>query len=65
MELGEAYAFEGVSGPSRLESTLAGTRVIIECANDTIKGELESLGKTKNTVITYEKLQTLHGVKRC
>jgi len=51
----ELFAFEGKSGPSKLEGTLAGLRTIIECTEDTIKGELGAAGKTKNVTITYEK----------
>jgi hypothetical protein len=54
VEKAEVYAFEGTSGVSKLESTLAGLRVLIECKKDKITGELESGGRTKNAVITYE-----------
>jgi len=49
-----ALPFEGTSGVSKLESTLGGLRAIIECKKDKITGELESGGRTKNVVITYE-----------
>jgi hypothetical protein len=54
VEGAEVFKFEGTSGVSKLESTLSGTRVIIECKKDKITGELEAGGKTKNTVIVYE-----------
>ena len=50
----EKYTFEGKSGPSKLESEIAKKRVIIECAHDTITGELEALGRTKKVKIVYE-----------
>ena len=54
VEKAEKYAFEGTSGVSKLEGTLAGLRTIIECKKDEITGELESGGRTKNVVITYK-----------
>jgi hypothetical protein len=54
VELTEKYSFEGTSGVSKLEGTLAGDRAIIECKKDKITGEIEKEGKSKASVITYE-----------
>ena len=63
VEKAELYAFEGTSGVSKLESELGGKRVIIECKKDKITGELESGGRTKNVVITYEECKLFQVVK--
>jgi hypothetical protein len=54
VEKAEKYASEGTGGVSKLEGTLGTTAVIIECKKDKTKGELESGGRAKNVVITYE-----------
>jgi len=54
VEKAEKYAFEGTSGVSKLESAIGVTAVIIECKKDNTKGELESGGRAKDVVITYE-----------
>jgi hypothetical protein len=43
----------GTSGPSQLESVVAGAKILIECEKDTFKGTIEELGKSKGE-ITFE-----------
>ena len=50
----EVFTFTGTSGVSKLEGTLLGLRVLIECKKDTIKGEITAAGSTAGVVITYE-----------
>ena len=48
------YKFTGTSGVSKLETTIAKLRSIIECKKDKITGELGPRGETRKVVITYE-----------
>jgi len=50
----EKFPFTGTSGVSKLEGTLLGLRVLIECKKDSIKGEITAAGSTANVVIMYE-----------
>jgi len=59
----EVFPIEGTSGVSKLESKLAGLRVIIECATDKLTGEIETAGSSKNVVITYETCKLYEVVK--
>jgi hypothetical protein len=59
----EVFSIEGTSGVSKLESKLAGLRVIIECATDKLTGEIEAAGSSKNVVITYETCKLYEVVK--
>jgi len=49
-EVSAANAIEGTSGVSKLESTIAGVKIIIECKKDVATGEIETLGKSKGEI---------------
>ncbi|MGA2164763.1 MAG: hypothetical protein ABSH36_09870 [Solirubrobacteraceae bacterium] len=49
-EVSAANALEGTSGLAKLESTIAGTKIIIECQKDAATGEIEKEGKSKGEI---------------
>ncbi|MGO9760483.1 MAG: hypothetical protein ACLP1Q_04385 [Solirubrobacteraceae bacterium] len=59
----EVYKVTSTSGASKLEGTLAGVKVVIECKKDKDTGEIEKEGKSKNTVLTYEECELAQVVK--
>jgi hypothetical protein len=54
VETAEVYLTEGRSGVSKIDGTIGGGRVLIECKKGKMTGELESGGRTKNIFITSE-----------
>lgn len=47
---GKSFEVEGTSGVSKLEGTIGGQKVIIECSTDVTKVTLEPAGATKGTI---------------
>jgi hypothetical protein len=54
VEAAEVFKIEGTSGVSKLESEVAGVKILIECKKDTFKGEIEKEGKNKGEVTFSE-----------
>ncbi len=54
VEGAEVFKVEGTSGVSKLESEVAGLKILIECKKDTFKGEIEAAGKNKGEVTFSE-----------
>jgi hypothetical protein len=54
LPLEETLKVEGTSGVSKLESEVAGVKILIECKKDVFKGEIEKEGKNKGEVTFSE-----------
>lgn len=57
--LGETQEATGTGGPSKLESTIAGEKVTIECSKNSIKGVIEPAGASEGKV-TFSECKVLN-----
>jgi hypothetical protein len=55
----EKVTIEGTSGSSQISTTLVGTKVIVECSQNTYSGDLESAGSSDATV-EYKECKVLN-----